>query len=93
MTQQAPGPYVYVASCQGDAYHQTSDCPALKESCNRVPEASVRGHRDKCTMCHSQGDIDWGGSGGEFRRCPSCGDSFRSLGLHLPHCDGGDSDA
>jgi uncharacterized paraquat-inducible protein A len=93
MTQQAPGPYVFVASCQGDAYHQTSDCPALKQSCNRVPEASVRGHRDECKMCHSQEDIDKGGSGGESRRCPRCGDSFRSLGLHLQHCDGGDSDA
>jgi len=93
MTQQAPGPYVFVASCQGDAYHQTSDCPALKQSCNRVPESSVRGHRDECKMCHSQDDIDVSGSGVEFRRCPRCGNSFRSLGLHLQHCDGGDSDA
>ena len=93
MTQQAPGPYVFVSSCQGDAYHRSEDCPALKQSCNRVPEASVRGHRDKCKMCHSQDDIDKGGSGGEFVRCPRCGDSFQSLGLHLPRCDGGDSDA
>jgi len=93
MTQQAPGPYVFIASCQGGSYHRNEDCPALKEACNRVPAASVRGHRDKCKVCHSRDDIDKGGSGGKFVRCPRCGDSFRSLGLHLPHCDGGGSDA
>jgi uncharacterized paraquat-inducible protein A len=87
MTQQAPGPYVFVASCEGDAYHRTEDCPALKQACNRVPAASVRGHRDKCKMCHAQDEINKGG--GEFVQCPRCGDSFQSLGLHLPSCDGG----